>query len=1061
MNNKHSKRQLYATTALVGALACAAVPAAQPAHAQESLETVVVLGVRGAEQKAVAVKRDALSISDSIAAEDIGKLPDSTISDSLQRITGVQINREGGEGTSINIRGLPQVGTLLNGEAFMTTASIVSVQPDFGDIPSQLFHGADVVKSPTATLLNSGITGTINLKTWRPSDLEEGWTFTAAAQIDHGTKSDKYKPDANLLVGYNAGKWGVLVSGSYSDPTLEASVDGAGQYPGAIFGETTDSTLGSAGFLGSFMNYPIPSGMTLLHPADCTRVDGLYGSGSAATPNGCDVDVNGDGKASSSFYGSEDFYALQRRIEKRRMGFNLSAQAELGAGFRATGDFFFTEQKSFNHQIGYQIYSATWQGASFIPQVTRDTGLKLFNGANVDDGVAAQNEFYTTQVYKYYFGDIESWSETDVTHSTSRNINLQLDYDNGGELTGSVRVLFGRAKELFMMSNMNIAESDGALWPNDPADALPSGYMAFPGGARQFDPMGLPAVTYPATVDMRGDHMAVTMPSMVTDTLNNINAWSLKTYVSEFNYDRNASMTVVRGDAHYRVGNTGLRFDFGFRQGNRATDNQVFSLIAPVYGSDGAYHNVVDPTTGLETSATVANPAGCYVHYKAADVVMNGSGIAGACKAGDQTTGYYRANRYAGPITQTPDIIKNNIRKYSDIAGIKGISVYDLDPKAMDNVWKFQNALDPGNIKDPEPGQSWKVDIKQSSAYFQANYDGTLVFPISANAGLKIINTDLEIDQHTVGLANPYLLASQDLGTTHHSRHFYDYLPAVNVGIDVLDNLKVRAAYSKNMQLLNLDQWGGALTINYAIVAGSNPPLFGAYSGTQAGNPDLEPWRSSNYDLSIEWYINESSMVSLAAFYVDVDSFIYSSTYIRNDIADADGVVRNTAVPISYQAQGAGKSLRGLEIGYRQALDFLPGFWKNFGVEANFTYSPSSTGHDVAGHSIPFQDNSRMQSNLILWYQDDAFQARVAANYRSRRAVSQDYGGISGFEEYQRSTLYVDASATYTISPNWEVYIDGSNLTGEGEHYYLVWTDQRLDNYKFEPRYSVGVRAHF
>src|SRR3977135_3568812 len=162
---------------------------------QPLLEEIVVTGVRASEQRSVELKRNADVIQDSISAEDIGKLPDTTIADSLQRITGVQINREGGEGTSVNIRGLPQVGTLLNGEAFLTTGSIVSLQPDCGDIPSQLFAGADVSKSSTASLLDAGITGTINLKTRRPYDLQQGWTLAGAASALHGSKTAKYQPE--------------------------------------------------------------------------------------------------------------------------------------------------------------------------------------------------------------------------------------------------------------------------------------------------------------------------------------------------------------------------------------------------------------------------------------------------------------------------------------------------------------------------------------------------------------------------------------------------------------------------------------------------------------------------------------------------------------------------------------------------------------------------------------------------------------------------------------------------------------------------------------------------
>ena len=142
---------------------------------RENLEEITVTGIRAAQQRAIDIKRSASQIIDSISAEDIGKLPDGTISDSLQRIPGVQIRREAGEGSAVNVRGLPQVTTQLNGEEYLGANSITNVQPNFGDIPSQLFAGVDVIKTPTANLLNAGTTGTINLKTRRPLDLNTGF----------------------------------------------------------------------------------------------------------------------------------------------------------------------------------------------------------------------------------------------------------------------------------------------------------------------------------------------------------------------------------------------------------------------------------------------------------------------------------------------------------------------------------------------------------------------------------------------------------------------------------------------------------------------------------------------------------------------------------------------------------------------------------------------------------------------------------------------------------------------------------------------------------------------
>ena len=132
------------------------------------MTTVIITGVRESQIRAIELKRLAPNIQDSISAESIGQLPDVTITDALQRITGVQINRDAGVGTSVDVRGLPQVGTMLNGEVFVTPDQIDSQQPDFTTLPATLFNQVDVIKSPTASLTEGGISGALNLHTYRP-----------------------------------------------------------------------------------------------------------------------------------------------------------------------------------------------------------------------------------------------------------------------------------------------------------------------------------------------------------------------------------------------------------------------------------------------------------------------------------------------------------------------------------------------------------------------------------------------------------------------------------------------------------------------------------------------------------------------------------------------------------------------------------------------------------------------------------------------------------------------------------------------------------------------------
>src|SRR6516162_8248976 len=148
---------------------------------------------------------------------------------------------------------------------------------------------------------------------------------------------------------------------------------------------------------------------------------------------------------------------------------------------------------------------------------------------------------------------------------------------------------------------------------------------------------------------------------------------------------------------------------------------------------------------------------------------------------------------------------------------------------------------------------------------------------------------------------------------------------------------------------------------------------------------------------------------------------------INCSLPDAEGVIRGTCAEITQAVQGSGNSLHGVEFDYRQGFTFLPGLLANTGVQLNFTYSPSNTGErDLAGNKIPFQDNSTESGNAILWYQSQRFQTRVAYNYRSKRAVSEDVGGISGMEEYEEPQRYLDASVAYKVSKYAELFVNGS-----------------------------------
>jgi TonB-dependent receptor len=150
------------------------------AFAQDSdpmLEEVVVTGIRASLDRAMDVKRDSSGVVDAISAEDIGKFPDTNLAESLQRITGVSIDRQNGEGSQVTVRGFgPDYNMVtLNGRSMPTAAASptgisTSRAFDFAQVASEVVSGVEVYKTGKASVASGGIGATINVKTARPLD---------------------------------------------------------------------------------------------------------------------------------------------------------------------------------------------------------------------------------------------------------------------------------------------------------------------------------------------------------------------------------------------------------------------------------------------------------------------------------------------------------------------------------------------------------------------------------------------------------------------------------------------------------------------------------------------------------------------------------------------------------------------------------------------------------------------------------------------------------------------------------------------------------------------------
>jgi iron complex outermembrane receptor protein len=189
--------------------------AVNPAEDPVVLDEFVVAGVRASMIRAQEIKQNSVQVMDSIVAEDIGKLPDNTVADALQRVPGIQVGRNIGEVSTVVIRGLPNLATTLNGnEIFTGTGRGVALQ----DIPSELIAGVDVYKSTSPDKIEGGIAGLIDIRLRRPFDFNKP-QFAASAQGIYGENADDMSYIGSVLVSdrwkVGAGEVGALYSGSY------------------------------------------------------------------------------------------------------------------------------------------------------------------------------------------------------------------------------------------------------------------------------------------------------------------------------------------------------------------------------------------------------------------------------------------------------------------------------------------------------------------------------------------------------------------------------------------------------------------------------------------------------------------------------------------------------------------------------------------------------------------------------------------------------------------------------------------------------------------------------
>lgn len=299
------------------------------------------------------------------------------------------------------------------------------------------------------------------------------------------------------------------------------------------------------------------------------------------------------------------------------------------------------------------------------------------------------------------------------------------------------------------------------------------------------------------------------------------------------------------------------------------------------------------------------------------------------------------------------------------------------------------------------PLGTWEIEEKTQSTYVMARLKATGI-PLDGNIGVRMVRTK-EKQRGFEGTSNA------DAEPVSLDRTYVDTLPSVNLRYELSPGLYLRGAASKSVTRPDFNKMSPSLTLNSVLL------LTGG-----AGNPDLRPTRSENFDLALEKYISKTTSVYLTGFKKNVDGFVSDVTNPEVH----DGLVYQITRPFN---TGASK-ISGFEVGYQQFYDFLPGWLGGLGLQLNYTYVDS----DVEDSNLPLAGLSQNSYNVIGMYEKGPVSARIAYTWRDQYLTRV----LSGTPIYMDSYGWLDASLHYRLSDRVSISLEGLNLLGTTRNTY-------------------------
>ncbi len=357
-----------------------------------------------------------------------------------------------------------------------------------------------------------------------------------------------------------------------------------------------------------------------------------------------------------------------------------------------------------------------------------------------------------------------------------------------------------------------------------------------------------------------------------------------------------------------------------------------------------------------------------------------------------------------------------------------------------------------------EEAQNSIEDDYDIDEFIYAGYGmGSVTFDkLTLLGGVRWEKTDATIRAVEARTAGSTLLGRfPTSGTTSYGKLF----PNMQAAYRFNDRLVLRAAVTETIGRPAYEDARPLANFRYSALGSAALDPSYPYSGTlDIGNPKLGPFQSMNYDLSLEWYLKNSGMISVAAFRKEIDDpiYLYSETQSR---VTHSGIALETLALSSRRNADSGL-IEGLEMSVYLPFWFLPHPFDGFGVDANYTVINSNVKIPTrAGEDFPFFRQPGDIRNIALFYEKTHFSARIAYNYADGQLYS--VGNTKLNDNYRLPREQYDLLMRYRINENYSISVSVRNLTEEPEQFRFGYEGLMRTSRLLGRDYKVSINFNF